>query len=82
VVTVTIRPDIPDPRCVAVAPHQQLRVINGRQVEIHVRIAAVEAALAPGDVHLFTVPFGALLAPGVHRVEVLPCCGAELWLKE
>jgi hypothetical protein len=82
VVSLKIRPDIPDPRCAAVAPHQQLWVANGRQVEIQARLAGLEAAFAPGDAHLLTVPLGSLLAPCSHRVEVLPGCGAELWPKE
>jgi hypothetical protein len=80
-VTVTIFPDIPDPRCSFVRPEQQLRVINMRSETLKVSLAGLEAEIAPGEEHVFEEPFGALLMPGVHRFDVLPCCGAELVLR-
>lgn len=80
-VTVTIFPDIPDPRCSLVRPKQQLRVINMRSETLQVSFAGLEAEIAPGEEHVFEEPFGALLMPGVHRFDVSPCCGAELVLR-
>ena len=64
-VTITIYPDIPDPRCAIVRPDQRLQVVNSTQADLQVSL---------GD-------FTATLAPGVHQVQVLPCCGPELWLQ-
>jgi hypothetical protein len=81
VVTVTIRPDIPDPRCSLIQPDQILEVVNSREETLLVSIGQLEAELSPGESYLFDLAFGEYLAPGVHRVEVQPCCGAELWLQ-
>ncbi len=82
ILTVTIYPDIPDPRCAIVRPDQQLRVVNRRAEVLQVSLAGLTASLEPEAEVLFEIPFGRLLAPGVHRIEVSPCCGAELWLRE
>jgi len=82
IVTITIFPDIPDPRCALVRPDQQLRVVNQRAEVLQVSLAGQQASLEPGGEVLFEVPLGQLLAPGVHRIEVSPCCGAELWLQD
>lgn len=79
-VSVTIYPDIPDPRCSYVSPDQHLRVINERGETLQVTLARLVVEIAPGEEHTFDEPFGALLLPGVHRFDVLPCCGAELIL--
>ncbi len=81
VVTITIYPDIPDPRCASVRADQRLRVVNARAEAIHIALAGREAALPPGEEVEFPIALGDLLAPGVHRLQVLPCCGAELWLR-
>jgi len=80
-VTVTVFPDIPDPRCSLIRPEQVLEVVNAREETLVVTIGAFQAELPPGESHLFERPFGEYLAPGVHRIEVQPCCGAELWLQ-
>lgn len=82
VLTVTIYPDIPDPRCAIVRPDQVLRVVSQRQETLQVSLAGLKTTLEPGGEYTFSIPFGELLAPGVHRLEVLPCCGSELWLQE
>ncbi|MGD8751898.1 MAG: hypothetical protein PVG14_10775 [Anaerolineales bacterium] len=82
VVTITIFPDIPDPRCALVRPEQLLRVINKREEMIQISLAGIEVSVEPGQTYEFATPLGQLLAKGVHRVEVLPCCGAELWLRD
>lgn len=82
VVTMTINPDIPDPRCVVVRPDQQLRVVNGRSETLEISLGQLSATLQPGAEHTFDQPFGQLLLPGVHVLGVSPCCGGEIWLKE
>ena len=80
-VSVTIFPDIPDPRCSLVRPDQRLRVINMRSENIAVNLARLRAEIGPGEDYTFVEPFGVLLMPGVHRFDVSPCCGAELVLR-
>jgi hypothetical protein len=82
IVTVTIFPDIPDPRCTIIRPEQRLRLINQRGETIEVSLAGLTATLEAGAEHVFEIPFGQLLAPGVHAFQVSPCCGAELWLQD
>ncbi len=80
-VTITIHPDIPDPRCTIIRPEQILEVVNQRGEDITVRIGHHQAEAVHGESVVFDQPLGKYLAPGVHLIEVLPCCGAELWLK-
>src|SRR3990170_1587788 len=42
VVTITIRPDVPDPRCAKITAAQQLRVVNETQQAVNVKLAAFE----------------------------------------
>jgi hypothetical protein len=79
-VTITINPDIPDPRCVSIRPDQKLMVVNHRGEPIQVRIGNFEVSLPNGGEQFFDLPFGQYLAPGVHQMLVTPCCGAELVL--
>jgi hypothetical protein len=81
VVTMTINPDIPDPRCLVVRPDQKLRVINRRDETLEISLGQLSATLEPGAEHTFEQPFGQLLLPGVHLLSVSPCCGGEIWLK-
>ena len=82
VVTFTIRPDIPDPRCGEARPGQVLRVVNQREEGIRARIGLFEADIPPGGEYFFDMPLGEYLMPGVHVVEISPCCSPELILKE
>jgi hypothetical protein len=81
-VTFTILPDIPDPRCGEVRPGQTLTVVNQREEVIRARIGLFTAEIAPGKEHVFDVPLGEYLMPGVHVVEISPCCSLELVLKK
>jgi hypothetical protein len=81
VVVVTIHPDIPDPRCTRVRPDQTLKVVNQTDGQIQILIGTFEATLEPGAAAVFDVPFGEYLAPGVHLVQVQPCCSPTLWLE-
>jgi hypothetical protein len=77
-VTVTIHPDIPEPRCAVIKPEQMLEVVNDRGETLTVAIGQMQAELAPDESVRFEQPFGEYLLPGVHRLDVRPCCGAEL----
>jgi hypothetical protein len=59
-----------------------LEVINRREETLIVKIHYLEAEILPGESHRFEIPFGEFLLPGVHRLSVQPCCGAELMLVE
>jgi hypothetical protein len=91
VVTVTMDPDVPSPRCVSLRAGQELRVVNrsallgSPAVSITVRWADYPArVLKPGESTTFADPAGSYLAVGVHRVGTAPLYGgqpaAEVWL--
>ena len=82
IVTMTINPDIPDPRCIHIRPEQKLTVINHRMETLRVRIGSLETTILPEGQHLFDLPFEDYLAPGVHVLDVFPCCGGELVLSQ
>jgi hypothetical protein len=78
--TITIYPDIPDPRCLEIKPEQRLKVTNRTEGKIQVKIGLFQAEIKPNEVYIFDEPVGEYLAPGVHRVQVSPCCSSELML--
>ena len=80
VVTMTINPDIPDPRCVSVRSNQRLQVVNHREETLSITLGRSSAQLDPGETHTFEATFGELLLPGVHALGVSPCCGGEILL--
>lgn len=80
-VSVVLRPDIPDPRCVRVRPDQHLSVKNETDQTLQVSIAIFQAELNPGEQVTFDTPFGEYLVPGVHRlITSAPPGGPEIWL--
>jgi hypothetical protein len=81
-VVISIYPDIPDPRCAKVRAEQKLTVINRTEGTLQVSIGTFEISLEPGGEYTFDTPIGKYLAPGVHLVNVSPCCSPELWLEE
>ncbi|OGO60535.1 MAG: hypothetical protein A2032_01395 [Chloroflexi bacterium RBG_19FT_COMBO_49_13] len=81
-VTVSLNPDIPDPRCSKVRADQKLKVINLTLNTLQVSLGVFNNSLLPGGEYLIDVPFGDYLAAGVHQLQVSPCCSAELWLEE
>ena len=82
VVTITLNADIPDPRCAKVRPEQTLKVINNTVSPLTVSIGPFKSALLAANEFSIDVPFGDYLQPGVHQLQVSPCCGAEIWLEE
>jgi hypothetical protein len=81
IVTLIIYPDIPDPRCVEVTSEQKLRVVNRRDEPIQAAIGTFQADIPPDGEHTFDVPVGEYLMPGVHLLQVSPCCSPEVVLK-
>jgi len=81
VVEFRIEPGIPDPRCARVRPDQHLKVMNKTDGPLDLVIGTFSFHLEPGDEFTIEVPFGEYLAPGVHLLQVLPCCGPEFWLE-
>jgi hypothetical protein len=81
VVTIALHPDVPDPRCAIVHPDQILEIINDADAARQVSLGPFLLDVPAGSGVLLDQPFGTYLAPGVHRVQADPCCGAELWLK-
>jgi hypothetical protein len=80
-ITVTIYPDIPNPRCVEARPEQRLKVVNQTSGPLHVAIGLFQADIEPDENYTFDKAVGEYLAPGVHLIQVSPCCSPELWLK-
>jgi len=56
-------------------------VINRRAETLHVVIGLFEVDIEPDGEYIFDMPVGEYLLPGVHLIQVSPCCGPELWLK-
>jgi len=82
IVRVSVNADIPDPRCIKVSADQKLNIINHTQNTLEVTLGRFTASLEPGKETTFDTPFGEYLQPGVHQIQVTPCCGAELWLRD
>ncbi len=80
--TVQIAPDTPSPRCLKVTREQRLKVINGTQAVVQIKLGEFALELQPGIQGSLETPFGEYLAPGVHRLMVSPYAGPELWLVE
>jgi hypothetical protein len=90
IVTITVDPDVPQPRCVSVSAQQELRVVNRsnavgqRGSTITVRWADFSARTVPvGATTLYTQPFGAYLEGGVHdlHVSLYGSSSAQVWLR-
>jgi hypothetical protein len=82
VVEIRIEPGIPDPRCALVRADQQLKVTNDTDSPLDVSIGAFSGHMEPGGEFAIEAPFGSYLAPGVHQLQVLPCCGPEIFLQQ
>jgi hypothetical protein len=91
VVTVTLNPDVPMPRCVSLHRWQELRVVNNSTLlgspalTLTVRWADYPArTLKPGESTTYKDLAGSYLAVGVHRIVAAPLYGgqpeAEVWL--
>lgn len=81
VVTVNISADVSSPRCVKVAGHQRLQVVNTTDASVQVQLAQFNVQLQPGQAHFFDASFASYLAPGVHWLRVTSGSGPEIWLE-
>lgn len=77
-----LEPGIPDPRCMIIRPDQRLRVVNQTGVDVAIALGPFSLPLPANGETVFGPTFGDYLMPGVHVLQVDPCCGGELWLKE
>jgi hypothetical protein len=82
VVELRIEPGIPDPRCARARADQQMKVTNNTDGPLDVSIGTYSGHMEPGGEFVIEAPFGSYLAPGVHQLQVLPCCGPEIVLEE
>jgi hypothetical protein len=77
-----LEPGIPDPRCMIVRGDQRLRVLNHTGGDVAIAIGPFSLPLPANGETVIGPPIGSYLLPGVHVLQVDPCCGGELWLKE
>lgn len=82
VVEFRIEPGIPAPRCSRARADQQLKITNDTDGPLDVMIGPYSGHMEPGGEFAIEAPFGSYLAPGVHQLMVLPCCGPEIVLEE
>jgi len=89
-VTILINPDTPSPRCSLVFPDQNLKIVNstnkfgqpGESITVMLP-GGLQRLIPVGGSFLVDRPFGAYLAPGVHRITISPqASGGEIWLRK
>jgi Tfp pilus assembly protein PilE len=83
-VSITINPDVADPRCVKVTSTQTLSVTNSTKQEITVSIGGKSLTLPAGATQSISDSFGSYLEPGVHNVHASNYgggSGPEIWLQ-
>jgi hypothetical protein len=81
-VVMTLEPGIPDPRCMIVAAGQRLRVVNATGGDVNISLGPFSLPLPANAETVIGPAFGDYLMPGVHALQVDPCCGGEVWLQE
>ena len=79
-VSLSVSPDMPDPRCVKVTPGQVLSVTNRTDSPLMLKLAWYDFQLDVDETVDLNVPLGAYLTPGVHRLELDHGSGPEIWL--
>lgn len=83
IVTVSLPPDVPVPRCVQVTASQRLRVVSRVDTAVTVHLGNEEVRVDPRESATIDRQFGEYLQDGVHRMRVdgyVPG-GAEIWLR-
>jgi Tfp pilus assembly protein PilE len=83
-VSITINPDVADPRCVKVTSAQTLSVTNSTKQEITVSIGGKSLTLSAGATQSISDSFGSYLESGVHNVHASNYgggSGPEIWLQ-
>jgi hypothetical protein len=79
-VEIFLEAGMPNPRCIQMLPEQFLTVTNRTGGLVTIRLAQEQAELQPEESYTFSRPLGEMLAPGVHRLQVDPCCGGEIMM--
>ena len=83
VATVTLSPDVPQPRCVVVKPEQRLDLVNPGQTAVTATLGAQTIIVPAGQTGRIDLAFGDYLEPGVHRLDVAELYASsspEIWL--
>jgi hypothetical protein len=80
--TVQIAADVPSPRCLKITRGQRLKVMNGTQAVVQIRLGEFALELQPGVEGTLEKPIGDYLIPGVHQLQAAPYTGPELWLTD
>ncbi len=81
-VTVTVRSDVPEPRCQRIAADQRLTVRNGTAQPVSVWFGpggGSVPSIPPGGEYYFPDAAGEFLAAGVHILHGAPFAGPEIW---
>lgn len=85
VVTWTVNPDTPSPRCSQIRPDQHVRFVNATDESIEIQFAPELLTIAPGGTAEVAAPVGTYLAPGVHVAHTSTYggeSGPEVWVIE
>ena len=81
--TITINPDVPNPRCYKVTASQRLQIASNLGEEARIQLGPFDLAIPPGEARLLDAPVGMYLAPGVHGISIsIPPGRATVWLIE
>jgi hypothetical protein len=78
----TLEPGIPNPRCLIVHSGQRLRVVNLIGADVSISLGRFSLPLPANGETVIGPTFEEYLMPGVHVLQVDPCCGGELWLQD
>ncbi|MBM3257576.1 MAG: hypothetical protein FJY98_04665 [Candidatus Liptonbacteria bacterium] len=82
-VRLTVREDVPDPRCQKVHTDQQLQIENTLETPITLWFGENPdrtIIVLRNAEYLFPEPVGVYLAPGVHTLRGTPRQGPEIWV--
>lgn len=83
IVSISIQPDVPSPRCTKVTGDQRLRVINETDQVQKVSLGAFDVQLDPGKEATSQATFAEMLNPGDYLLSISGFAGsAEIWLVE
>ncbi|MGA2910538.1 MAG: hypothetical protein ABSE04_01915 [Candidatus Microgenomates bacterium] len=83
VISVTLNPDVPNPRCVIISANQKLTLVNGTSQLISLDYDSYVSKISPGSNYTFPVVASLFLAPGVHviKTSLYSGSGPEVWLQ-
>ena len=83
VVTITLNPDVPSPRCTIVYASDQLKFVNNTDQLQSVDTGYAQVSLPPHKSHVFPQKVGDYWAKGVHRpnTTLYGDSDPEVWLQ-